>query len=372
MGKYEKLLEPFVLPNGVVLKNRLLSSNALPHFLQGPETWMNDPILVYQAKIACNAAIVTLGHWTDPDQHSGKHHGDGAHMPSFNIKDPSVENSLSLYCDILHMYGAKATMSMITFAPAGYDVCDTAGGGGMPPMPIPQPDPDGDDVPMMPMMGPPPGGDGDEGEADEMRAMMERMMGPKKAITWEQMQKIIEDTAKECKYWKELGFDGVSFHMACQEPLTAKFLSPLTNHRTDEYGGSMENCARFPLEICAAVKAAYGEKFIVEVLMSGREAPGGITVADTVELAKLAEGKEDILQIRGGDGDEAHPTTFNSVEDAPLTLEIAEAVKNSGARIAVAPIGGYQNPDLTEKWLREGKMDIMAAGRAFIVDPDFR
>ena len=113
MKSYKHLLEPLVMPNGVVLKNRLLSSNALPHFLQGPETWINDPILVYEAQVARNAAIVTMGDWTDPNQHTGMHHGDGCHFPSWNMADPSVENSIALYCDVLHMQGSKALMSLM-------------------------------------------------------------------------------------------------------------------------------------------------------------------------------------------------------------------------------------------------------------------
>ena len=372
MGKYENILKPIKIGN-VVLKNRLISSNALPHFLQGPETWVNDPIMVFQANVAKNAAIVTIGHWFDPDQHSGKHHGDGCHFPSFDISDPSVENSLALYCDIIHMYGAKATMSMITFAPNGYDVCDGMGGG-MPPMMGGAYDPTDEDSPP-PMMGgpggPPPMMDLPEGEEMPPMGGPMGMGGPVKAITPELMQNIVDEVAKECKYWKSIGFDGVSFHMAYQAPLTAKFLSPATNKRTDEYGGSMENRARFPLAICQGVKDACGQDFIVEVLMSGQEAEGGITIEDTVEFAKLAEGKVDILQIRGGDGDEAHPTTFNSVKEEPVTLKVAEAVKKSGAKIIVAPIGGYQYPDLVEKWIFEGKMDMMASGRTFVCDPEY-
>lgn len=372
MGKYDNILQPITIGN-IVLKNRLISSNALPHFLQGPETWINDPIMVYQANVAKNAAIVTMGNWTDPNQHTGMHHGDGCHFPSFDIRDPSVENSICLYCDIIHMYGAKATMSMITFAPDGYDVCDGAGGMMPPPMGGGPADADDEDAPP-PMMGgpdgfPPMGGEGEE--PDEMRKMMDKMMAPKKAVTPAIMEDIIKDTVKECKYWQSLGFDGVSFHMAYQAPLTAKFLSPATNHRTDEYGGSMENRSRFPLAICQAVKEACGQDFIVEVLMSGKEAEGGITIEDTVQFAHLAEGKVDILQIRGGDGDEAHPTTFNSIKEAPVTLEVAEAVKKSGANIIVAPIGGYEYPDLVSQWIAEGKMDMMASGRTFVCDPDY-
>ena len=90
----------------------------------------------------------------------------------------------------------------------------------------------------------------------------------------------------------------------------------------------------------------------------------------TIAFAKLAEGKVDILQIRGGDGDESHPTTFNSTS-TPVTLAVAEAVKKSGAKIVVAPIGGFEDPDLAEQWLAEGKMDLMAAGRAFVCEPDY-
>lgn len=367
--KYQHLLAPMVMPNGVVLKNHLLSSNALPHFLQGPETWLNDPILVYQAQVARNAAIVTMGDWTDPNQHSGMHHGDGCHFPSFNMADPSVENSIALYCDVLHMQGSKALMSLMLQAPAGYDVCEDAGGGFLPPMSTPA-DPGDDDTPPAPAMPfGPPMGEGEEPD-EAMKEMMQRMMGPKKAATREVMDQMIEDGVRQCKRWKELGFDGISIHMAYQAPFCAKMLSPLTNHRTDEFGGPIENRARFPLMLCKAIKDACGSKFLVEVLMSGKEAPGGITVEDTVAFAKLAEGKIDILQIRGGDGDESHPTTFNSTS-TPVTLAVAEAVKKSGAKIVVAPIGGFEDPDLAEQWLAEGKMDLMAAGRAFACEPDY-
>lgn len=368
--KYQHLLAPMVLPNGVILKNRLLSSNALPHFLQGPETWLNDPILVYQAQVARNAAIVTLGDWTDPNQHTGMHHGDGCHFPSFHMDDPSVENSIALYCDVLHMQGSKALMSLMLQAPAGYDVCEDAGGGFvMPPM---QPgDPDDEDTPPQPAMpfGPPMGEPGEEPD-EAMKDMMQKMMGPKKAATREVMEQMIADAVKKVKRWKELGFDGISIHMAYTAPFCAKMLSPLTNHRTDEFGGPIENRARFPLMLCQAIKDACGDKFLVEVLMSGKEAPGGITVEDTIAFAKLAEGKIDILQIRGGDGDESHPTTFNSTA-TPITLAIAQAVKESGAKITVAPIGGFEDPDLAEQWMAEGRMDLMAAGRAFVCEPDY-
>ena len=268
------------------------------------------------------------------------------------------------------MQGSKALMSLMLQAPTGYDVCEDAGGGFvMPPM---QPgDPNDEDTPPQPAMpfGPPMGEPGEEPD-EAMKDMMQMMMGPKKAATREVMDQMIADAVKKVKRWQELGFDGISIHMAYTAPFCAKMLSPLTNHRTDEFGGPIENRSRFPLMLCGAIKEACGDKFLVEVLMSGKEAPGGITVEDTVAFAKLAEGKMDILQLRGGDGDESHPTTVNSTS-TPITLAIAQVVKDSGAKITVAPIGGFEDPDLAEQWMAEGKMDLMAAGWAFVCEPDY-
>lgn len=368
--EYKNLLKPLVIGK-TVLKNRLLSSNALPHFLQGPETWLNDPIMIYQANIAKNAAVVTIGSWTQADQHKGGRRGDSVHFPSFDMSDPSVDNSLALYCDVLHMYGTKATISLMLPSPSGYDVSDGPGGGGfmMGGPPGGAGDPNDDDTPPPQPFGGF-GGGGDGPDEDMMKEMMERMNAPKKAITREMMDELIKKAIEDCKFWKDIGFDGISIHMAYQGPLCAKFLSPLTNKRTDEFGGSVENRARFPLMLCEAIKKELGEDFIIEALVSGKEAEGGITIEDTVAFAKLAEGKIDILQLRGGDGDEAHPTTFNSTI-VPITLEVAEAVKKSGAKIVVAPIGGLQNAELAEQWIAEGKMDMMAAARAFVCEPDY-
>ena len=197
MAKYENLLKPVRIGKNVVLKNRLLSSNGLPHFLQGPETWPNDPIMLYQAQIAKNAAIVTIGNWTNLKQRESR--GDGGHFPMFNIKDPAVENSLALYCEVIHMYGAKATIAVNAVAPAGYGVCDSEGGPGMMMGPPPGGDEGDDDIaPGGGMMGPPM--DEDMSEEDKKK-MMEEMMammggGKKKAVTPEIMQDIIKQALR--------------------------------------------------------------------------------------------------------------------------------------------------------------------------------
>lgn len=361
---YSHILSPVKIGN-TVLKSRLLSANALPHFLQGPELYPADPIMFHLQNVAkAGAAVVTFGNWTNMNQRQG--FGDGVHFPMFDTSDPSLENYMTQLTEAIHFYGSKATIAYMPAAPAGYGVCDAdrpyMSMSDMPPM-------DDDDEPPFPMDGGPGGPDGPEEKAEQMPAGPFGM-GPQKAITPELMEKFIEDTVKGLAYYVNCGFDGVSLHMAYQGPMLAQFLSPLCNHRTDEYGGSMENRARLPLALCAAIKKAYGQDFLVEVLMSGEE-EGGITIEDTVTFAKLAEGKVDILQIRGGDGDLAHPTGFNSVRHAPITLRVAEAVKKSGAKILTCPIGGFEDPDDIEEYIASGKTDMVGAGRLFICEPNY-
>lgn len=350
--KYNHIMSPLKIGN-VILKSRLLSANALPHFLQGPENFPADPIMTYLANIAKNgAAVVTFANWTNKTQRQGG--GDGVHFPMIDIDDPSVENYMTQLTDAIHFYGSKASIALTPRAPQGYGVCD--GPGGMPPG-----------------FGPPPGEDDDEdmGPMGEMPPMMMDMFGPVKALTKELMDESIADTVKLAKYYKYLGFDMVSLYMPYRGNVLAQFLSPLSNKRNDEFGGSMENRARYPLMLCEAIKKALGQDFLVEVLMSGEEEEGGITIEDTVEFAKLAEGKVDILQIRGGDGDIAHPTGFNSVKGLPSTLRVAKAIKESGAKIVTAPIGGYQELDDIEQYIASGITDMVGVGRAFICDSDY-
>jgi len=105
--------------------------------------------------------------------------------------------------------------------------------------------------------------------------------------------------------------------------------------------------------------------------VSGEEEAGGYTLEDLVKYAKLFEGYVDILQIRGKDLPASHPMGQNFKKGKNITLRYAEAVKKSGAKIAVAPVGGYQNLDLNEELIANGKADMIAMARAFIADPEY-
>ncbi|MDD6023975.1 MAG: FAD-dependent oxidoreductase [Oscillospiraceae bacterium] len=355
--KYKHILSPLKIGN-VVLKSRLLSANALPHFLQGPELYPSDAVVDYLVGIAKNgAAIVTIGDWTNLKQREG--FGDGCHFPMWDTRDPALENAMTLMVDQIHFYGAKVIGATHLNAPAGYGVYDGEPSG----MPMMSPEEmeemmedmqemmGGDGAPMP--FGPPPGHD-----------------GPIKAMGIEQMEQYIKELVDKMRYYKGVGYDGASIHASYGATLLSKFLSPKYNKRTDEFGGPMANRSKFPIMVAKAMKEAFGQDFIVEMQVSGEE-DDGLTVEDIVEFAKLAEGYIDILQLRAGDGDLAHPTGFNSQPHDPLTIRFAEAIRKSGAKIITAPIGGFQDLDDIEEYIASGKTDMIGFGRAFICDSDY-
>ncbi len=361
--KYKKLLEQVKIGN-VVLKNRMISSNALPHFLIGPEDYPSETFIQYQANVAKNgAAVVTTLDWSNPLQR--KSHGDGAHFPSFDLTNPAVENYMNQLADGIHFYGSKASVAVMPVPPHGYTVCDTEHS-----MFFPGDVMDDEGMPGGP--GGPPEGEGGPGEHEPPEDEGDMMLHfpPAKGLTVEMMREIIRKYVGIAKKYQSFGFDMMTVHMAYRSTILARFLSPLDNKRTDEYGGSLENRVRFPLEFCKAIKEACGQDFLIEAQISGEEDEGGITVEDTVAFAKMAEGIIDIFQIRAKDGDLNHPTGFNSGR-TPVTLHVAEAIKKSGAKVLTAPIGGFQDVELAEQYLEEGKMDMFCAGRAFICEPEY-
>ncbi len=327
--KYQHLLSPIQV-GSTILKNRILSSAASPHFICGAESSAGDGYLTHYANLAKNgAAVVIIDDWSEDQINSPAR--DVQRYPHYDIRNPRVTNGASMLAESIHFYNSKVLLSVSADFPDGVGVCDN-------PNPRPMPG---------------------------------RKPIPQRAATVADMEQAIAEMLDLIRYYKECGFDGVSFHMSYRGRTGAQFLTPILNKRTDEFGGPIENRARFPLMQFKAVKETFGQDFLVECHISGEDAEGGISVANTVKFAKLIEGYVDILMIRAADIELSHPTGYNSIEGKPLTLHVAEAVKNSGAKVAVCPAGGYQDLDLDEKWLSEGKCDMVGMARSFIADPDY-
>ncbi len=167
---------------------------------------------------------------------------------------------------------------------------------------------------------------------------------------------------------RKLGFDMGSIHFAYRSSFAGAFFSAITNTRTDEYGGSLENRSKVILEIFRRIKAEVGEDFVLEGLLSVKDLPGGYTFEDTKKFAKMSEGLIDILQLRMEDGDISHPMGFHMPNP---TLEYAEELKALNLKTFIEPIGGFQDPDVMEEALATGKADLIGMARPFICNDEY-
>ena len=188
------------------------------------------------------------------------------------------------------------------------------------------------------------------------------------------LYKLADDYAEQAKIMQDCGFDMAYMHMAYRGMLISRFLSPLTNKRTDEFGGSFENRIRFPLLVCEKIKEKCGKDFLLEVAVSGVDPTDrgeqGVTIEDTINFAKAGVGKFDMIQIRAGEIDPNHPTGYNP-EHIPY-LDLAAKVKAANIEgMAVETIGGCFYPEDCEAAVRDGKVDFVSMARSWISNPDY-
>jgi 2,4-dienoyl-CoA reductase-like NADH-dependent reductase (Old Yellow Enzyme family)/thioredoxin reductase len=190
-------------------------------------------------------------------------------------------------------------------------------------------------------------------------------------LTVSEIKQLVQRFADAARRTKEAGWDLVEVHGA-HGYLVGQFLSPVSNKRTDEYGGSFENRMRFPLEVVAAVREAVGDDFPVGYRMSADEfVENGLTLGDTVPFAKRLEAAGiDLIDVSGG----IYESVIHIVQPASFPrgylVPLAEAVK-SEVSVPVTVAGRINDPDLANELLQERKTDFVSFARAFHIDPHF-
>ncbi len=186
------------------------------------------------------------------------------------------------------------------------------------------------------------------------------------------MMSIIEDFVKSAKFMKAAGFDGVMIHCG-HGWLLNQFLSSRTNTRTDEYGGSLENRAKFPIRVLKAVREAIGSDSVLEVRVSGDErTEGGQGVEEVAKFCKMIEDTVDIIHVSVGIyRDPILSGQFSSIfHPHALNADMAEVIKKA-VSIPVTVVGGINSPEMAEKLIADGKCDFIALGRQLTADFDF-
>lgn len=189
------------------------------------------------------------------------------------------------------------------------------------------------------------------------------------AISFEEIQKIVEAFGEAARRVKETGADGVEIHMA-HGYLLNQFLSPFSNQRTDEYGGDPERRMKMAIEVLRTVRNQVGPDFTVLCRLSANEyVEGGLKVEDTKEIAKALERNgADALHISAcvaASGYLNHPPYY---AEEGVFVHLAQGIKST-VSIPVIAVGRIRTPALANQILEEKKADLISMGRALIADP---
>lgn len=317
----------------VTLRNRMCSAPMGFPDLTEDGCLTEGAIAFYENRAKGGAAVVTISE-ACVDYVHGKSHGR-----LINLQNPDVLASLTNAARAISRHGALASIELNHSGMLSeFDVVDSERCG-----------------------------DGLEhwGPTDCTLPNGERVLG----MTREMIDQTVELYRKGAAIVKRAGFDMIMIH-AGHGWLIHQFLSPLTNTRTDEYGGSMENRARLCMEILDAVRSAVGPGFPIELRFSAMEsAEGGISLDNAVEFSKLVQDRVDILHVSAGSEEDFHITHPSMFSEPGCNVRFAAEIKKH-VHIPVATLGALNEPEQMEEIIASGKADIVCMARALLADPE--
>ena len=200
-------------------------------------------------------------------------------------------------------------------------------------------------------------------------------------LTIDEINKAIEAFVFAAKTAEATGFDGVQMH-AAHGYLVSQFLSPLSNRRTDQYGGPLENRARFLLEVVRRIRAESRKGFAVSVKLNSADfQKGGFSDDESAIVAKwLEEAGVDLIEISGGNYEQ--PRMINFDRKDPLANKRESTVKREAyfldfvpklrakVSIPVMVTGGFRTASAMESALANDGVDMVGLGRPLVIDPD--
>ena len=191
------------------------------------------------------------------------------------------------------------------------------------------------------------------------------------AMNGSEIAELVEAFANAAKNFQDSGFDGVEIH-AGHGYLIEQFFSPLTNQRTDQYGGSVENRMRFANEVIAAVRETVGDEFPIGLRVSADERlDGGLTIADMAEIcSSLTGGGElDYLSVSNGTHESYRGLVSTAAAGMGAMATYAAEIKPH-VNVPVLAVGRLHTGESAEAVLAEGKADLVGMLRGVIADPE--
>ncbi|MFZ6767085.1 bifunctional salicylyl-CoA 5-hydroxylase/oxidoreductase [Undibacterium sp. Di26W] len=186
-----------------------------------------------------------------------------------------------------------------------------------------------------------------------------------RAATTADMQRIQNDFVQASIAAEEAGFDWLELHCA-HGYLLSSFISPLTNQREDEYGGSLENRCRFPLQVFAALRAAWPAQKPISVRISAHDwVEGGITPDDAVAIARLFKAAgADMIDCSSGQVSKQEKPVYGRMFQTPF----ADRIRNE-AQIPTIAVGAIFEADHANSIIAAGRADLCAIARPHLADP---
>ena len=338
MNREYPLLTSPIKVGPLVLKNRIISAPTSVADLSYNAYPTRDNVWYYKLKAKGGAALVTVGE-SIIDTSTGR-----SHPLQIPLDDPGVIPYLVKVADGIKQYGAFASIELSH----GGNLCTPGSLAGNNPI-------------------------GPSGYSTDRNFLGEKI----EPFTVEEMSiamilDLAEKFGKAAALVKRAGFDMCMVH-AGHGWLLSQFLSPLTNFRTDNFGGSIENRARFLTLVIAKIREHVGRDFPIEVRISGSElTEGGLVEADIIKVCKLIEEDVDLFHISAGVF--KNPDTITVMHPSMFlqpgcNVYLAEAVKKE-VDIPVVTVGGLTDPDQMEQIIADGRADILALARGLIADPE--
>ncbi len=190
-------------------------------------------------------------------------------------------------------------------------------------------------------------------------------------MTRADMDKVVADFRESARRGVEAGFDLIEVH-AAHGYLLSSFLSPVSNQRTDEYGGSVENRLRFPLEVFDAVREVVPDEIPVTVRISATDwVPDGNTEHDAVVIARaFVEHGAAAIDVSSGQVTKDEKPAFGRSYQTPFADRIRHEVAHP-AGVAVIAVGAISSYDDVNSILLAGRADLCALGRTHLYDPQW-
>jgi len=201
-----------------------------------------------------------------------------------------------------------------------------------------------------------------------------KSFAPPRALTALEIEELVQRFARAASLFERAGFGGVQIHGA-HGYLISQFLSSLTNHRDDQWGGSLVNRARFLVEIVRAVRAVTSPSFLLSVKLNSADFQrGGFAEDDSLEVIGMLE-NIDLLEISGGNYES--PEMFTGADHRrestkareAFFLTFAERVRKS-SKLPIMVTGGFRSGAAMAAALSSGALDMIGLGRPLALEPD--